>query len=81
MTKNLSLVSELVTIRESALTTVLHAEHCLEQMGLLRKRTEGGVLHTNRILQAIQREKEMDAEEERESPAIRDECARGLEEL
>ena len=64
MTKALSLVEQLVTIRESGLTTVLHAEHCLEGMGLLKTRTSGGFLNTDNILKAVQREREMDAEEE-----------------
>ncbi len=63
MTKSLSLVEQLVAIRESGLTTVLHAEHCLETMGLLKTRTSGGFLHADNILAAIQREREMDAEE------------------
>lgn len=53
-----SLTEELVNLRESALTSVRHAENLLDAMGLLRKRTEGGFLHVDRVVESIRLDKE-----------------------
>ena len=53
-----TVTGELVQMRDSALTAVRHAENLMDAMGLLKKRTEDGFLHTDRILESIKREKE-----------------------
>ena len=60
MAEKLTVTGELVNLRESALTTVRHAENLMEQFGLLKSRTVGGGLHTDRLVESIQREKEDD---------------------
>lgn len=45
-------------MREDALGAVRHAENIMEAMGLLKTRTVGGFLHTDRIVESMKREQE-----------------------
>lgn len=60
----MTITGELVQLREAGLTTVRHAENLLDKMGLLASRTEGGLLHSDRVLKSIQIEQ---AEDEKET--------------
>ena len=54
-----SVTASLIQIRDGALQAVEHAEAILDEMGLLRTRTQAGGLHTERVLRSI----ELDHEE------------------